>query len=181
MKKFLSIALALVLTLALAVTCFAEVITIDNDEVTKATATVTATYVDPQFSADVFGVDVEFGSMEFTYTDAKQGTWNPENHTYTGAADAAWSCVANANKVTVTNHSNVAITATVKYEAAEDVTVTGKFGENATTSFDLAAGELNNAEGAATNTVYLTLDGAIADDNDNIGTVTVTIAKQQEA
>ena len=171
MKKFLSIALALVLTLALSVTCFAA---IDAEGAGSETKTVTAKYVAPTFSGDVYGVDVEFGKMEFTYTAAKQGTWDPETHTYLESATAKWT--ADGNTVEVTNHSNVAITVTVEYENAQGVEgVTGSL-ENGT--FDLAAGVENKPTEAASGTATLTLAGEIAADNDAIGTVTVTIAKK---
>ena len=174
MKKFFAFALALVLTFALSVTCFAEVITIDNDEVDKATKTVTAKYVAPTYSGDVYGVDVEFGAMIFTYTAAKQGTWDPDSHTYTGAAAAKWE--AEGNTVDVTNHSNVAITVTVAYANAQGVT--GVTGTVANGQFDLAAGVVDAYDAAATGTATLTLAGEIAAANDAIGTVTVTIAKK---
>ena len=174
MKKFLSIALALVLTLALSVTCFAA---IDAEGAGSETKTVTAKYVAPTFSGDVYGVDVEFGKMEFTYTAAKQGTWDPETHTYLESATAKWT--ADGNTVEVTNHSNVAITVTVEYENAQGVEgVTGVTGTLANGTFDLAAGVVGDVDGAASGTATLTLAGEIAADNDAIGTVTVTIAKK---
>ena len=171
MKKFLSIALALVLTLALAVTCFAA---IDKTGTGSETKTVTAKYVGPTYSADVYGVDVEFGKMEFTYTAAKQGTWNPDTHAYDEAAAAAWT--ADGNTVEVTNHSNVDITVNVAYANAQGVTgVTGTFDKP---SFDLTAGVVGDINGADSDVATLTLAGEIAAANDAIGTVTVTIAKK---
>ena len=171
MKKLICIALALVLTLALSVTCFAA---IGADGSGSESKTVTAKYVGPTFSGDVYGVDVEFGKMEFTYTAAKQGTWDPATHTYLESATAKWT--ADGNTVEVTNHSNVAITVTVAYANAQGVTgVTGTL-ENGT--FDLAAGVEGDVAGAASDTATLTLAGEIAADNDAIGTVTVTIAKK---
>ena len=175
MKKFLALALALVMICALSVTCFAaEPVRIDNDEVTEAEATVKATYVPPQTSGEVFGVDVTFGSMEFTYTDTKQGTWNPDGHNYTGSASAAWSCADGADEVTVTNHSNVDITVTVAYEGAAG----GKFGANATTTFNLETAVGKELNAADKETVTLTLTEAINATNNSLGTVTVTVVKK---
>ena len=171
MKKLICIALALVLTLALSVTCFAA---IGADGSGSETKTVTAKYVGPTFSGDVYGVDVEFGKMEFTYTAAKQGTWDPETHTYLESATAKWT--ADGNTVEVTNHSNVDITVTVAYANAQGVTgVTGMFDKP---SFDLTAGAVGDIAGADSDVATLTLAGEIAADNDAIGTVTVTIAKK---
>ena len=177
MKKFLALALALVMICALSVTCFAEeTVRIDNDEVTEAEATVKATYVPKEFSVDVYGVDVTFGSMQFTYTDTDQGTWDPDTHSYTDSAEAAWSCAPGAGDVTVTNHSNVDITVTVEYDGAAG----GKFNGNATATFDLDTA-VGKAVGAADKeTVALTLTEAINATNNSLGTVTVTVAKKAD-
>ena len=171
MKKLICIALALVLTLALSVTCFAAIAADGSGSESK---TVTAKYVGPTFSGDVYGVDVEFGNMEFTYTAAKQGTWDPATHTYLESATATWT--ADGNTVEVTNHSNVAITVTVAYENA--VGVEGVTGNIANGTFDLDAGVVGDIDGADSDVATLTLAGEIAADNDAIGTVTVTIAKK---
>lgn len=178
MKKFFAFALALVLTFALSVTCFAAIAANGAGSESK---NVTAKYVGPTLSGTVYGVDVKFGDMVFTYNAAAQGTWNPETHAYDNPGTAEWTCNEGANEVTVTNHSNVAITVTVKYENAENVNgITGKFGENATATFDLDAGVVGQKEAADKDTVALTVSGDITSEQNNtaIGTVTVTIAKK---
>ena len=169
MKKFFAFALALALTLALSVTCFAATVpsTATND--VKATYAATANDTTP-----VYSVDVAFGDMEFTYTDAAK-TWNPETHQYElQGATGAWTCATDDNKITVTNHSNAAVTATLAY-AAENAynTVTGSF-DKATLNLGSAA-ENNQAVSAS---AYLTLAGTLASGTtaQKVGTITVTLA-----
>lgn len=179
MKKFFALALALVMICALSVTCFAA---IGRDGTGSETATVKANYTAGALSADVYGVDVKFGDMTFTYTAQGQGTWDPADHTYKNLPDATW--VGNTNTsgdVTVTNHSNVDINVTVAYadNTNDDDTIAGKFDEGAATiTFALDKGVLNKYDEADSKTVKLTLSGDITADNNNLGTVTVTIAKK---
>ena len=171
MKKFFAFALALVLTFALSVTCFAA---IAADGTGSESKSVTAKYVAPTYSGEVYGVNVEFGKMEFTYTAASQGTWDPDTHTYLESAAAKWT--ADGNTVKVTNHSNVAITVKVAYANAQGVEgVTGSFDKP---TFDLDAGVAGDKANADNDTATLTLAGAIDQAYDVIGTVTVTIAKK---
>ena len=167
MKKIIAIALALVLTCALAVTCFAA---------TAGTGEVKATYVAGGTSAIVYDVDVSFGNMEFTYTAASQGTWDPETHSYKDIDEAAWTFGENQNKITVTNHSNVAIKATFTY-TGEVETVYGTFTNDGVLALATAVGTARDA--APSDSVALTLGGSLtADTAGKVGTVTITIAKQ---
>lgn len=55
-------------------------------------------------------VDISWGAMSFKYTD---GDWNPDDHSYD---DGTWEPTANdANKITVTNNSTVAVIAGFKF------------------------------------------------------------------
>ncbi len=114
--------------------------------------------------------------MEFTYTGASEGTWNPLTHKYDGATEAAWSCGNNANLITVTNHSNAAVTATLAYASGEGFTgITGEF-DSATLNLATASG--TERDNAPTGSAKLTLKGALASSVENktvIGTVTVTL------
>lgn len=111
-EKILSVFIAILLTLCLGTTVFAE----EVDEAGGSASTdVKATYASGGSADIVYSVDVSWGSMEFTYNDASPGTWNPETHAYDGAGEASWTCDADANKITVTNHSNTAIKATLSF------------------------------------------------------------------
>ena len=139
-------------------------------------APVKGTYEAADPSATVYAVTVSFGSMEFTYVDANEGTWDPATQQYTDAATAAWTCAEGANVVTVTNQSNAAVAVTVAYAAAADYqAVTGAVANN---SFTLPTAE-GKAVGAAdlTAAATLTLTGAItAGEAVTLGNLTVTIA-----
>ena len=174
MKKFFALALALVLTCALAVTCFADSITAIDGTATK---NVNVTYQAGGISATVYGVDVVFEDMSFTYTAQSQGTWDPDSHTYVDIDEATWNKTS-AN-VTVTNHSNAAIVATVSYDAGTyegDVVVTV---ENGTLNLGSA---VDTAYAAAPNgvaTVKVSGDAAKGDNAKVVGAITVTIAAPQ--
>ena len=175
MKKFFALALALALTLALAVTCFAaveaEIEAIDG----TATNDVNVTYQAGGTSATVYGVDVVFDDMTFTYTAASQGTWDPDSHTYKDIAGATWSKTS-AN-IKVTNHSNAAVAVTVSYANVQDYEGDVEASiSNGTFTLDSAVGTQTAA--APNNTAVLNISGAAAstDNNTKIGTVTVTIA-----
>ncbi|WP_444433067.1 hypothetical protein [Ruminococcus sp.] len=106
MKKFLSAMVALAMTGAMCMPVFAETVTENGGE---SETTVKGTYVASENTPTVYSVDVSWGSMEFTYTDAYIGDWDPTTHKYINPVEAKWSCDTDANKVTVTNHSNVSI------------------------------------------------------------------------
>lgn len=60
----------------------------------------------------VFSVDIEWGSMEFTYSS---GDWNPETHSY---GNQKWNCDDGSNRVTVTNNGTEDISAKFSYAKA---------------------------------------------------------------
>ena len=180
MKKFFALALALVLTCALAVTCFAEYTPTMDALTDSATNDVKVTYVAGGTSAEIYAVDVVFDEMNFTYTAASEGTWDPETHTYKNIEEAKWNKTSAAIKVT--NHSNVALDVTVTYAKAATyegaVTPTISNGE-----FELARATAGS-EFAAAPTATATLNigaGVPVSGNTNltIGTVTVAIAAAQ--
>ena len=175
MKKLFALALALVLSCTLAVTCFAANITALGD---TATNDVNVTYQAGDTSAIVYGVDVVFDDMSFTYTAASQGTWDPDTHTYVDIDQVTWNKTS-AN-IKVTNHSNAAVAVAVTYanvqgyEGAVEASIS-----NGTFTLDSAV-DTAVAE-APSKTAVLNIGGAAAatDNNTKIGTVTVTIAAAQ--
>ena len=177
MKKFFALALALVLTCTLAVTCFAADAKLDALGET-ATNDVNVTYQAGGTSATVYGVDVVFDDMTFTYTAASQGTWDPDSHTYKDIDAATWSKTS-AN-VTVTNHSNAAVAVAVTYANVQDyegeveIAVT-----NGSFTLESAVGTALNAAPTNTAVVNISGDAASTDNNTKIGTVTVTISAPQ--
>ena len=171
MKRKTVFAAALMLTAVMGTTVFAT-------EVSNGTKEVTATYVQGSSSDIIYSVDVTWGSMEFTYTSPAQGTWDPETHEYLGAEDAGrWTYAEDANKITVTNHSNAGVEAGLTYTAA------GGY-ENIEGTFDEAALVLPTAVGteadaAPSDSALLEISGELpkSEDSVTVGTVTVTLNK----
>ena len=180
MKKILSIALCLVLILSLGTTAYAA------DTITGGQSqTVTGNYQAAAEAGTVYSVDIQWGSLEFTYEVPAQ-VWDTETHTYKAPDDAApqWVCEDGANQVTVVNRSNAGI----------DVTVTTDMGESGITAtvsdegkFILASADATitaeNATGQETKgSVTITLAGELSKEHtagSAIGTVTVTLAAVQ--
>lgn len=129
---------------------------------------------------EIVSVYVTWEDMEFTYTPASSGTWDPNTHRYTGTSiDGVWS--SSSNGITVTNHSNVGVTASLDFESEEDLDIDGEFrnaDEQATDSITLpsAVGTEPNEAPSERVTFHVT-EGTIDEDHDSLGTITVTIAK----
>ena len=178
MKKTLSIILALVMALSLSVTAFAAT----NDGTSGTDITVNGTYVPGTTGAEQISVDIVWDAMDFTYTGASQGTWNPATHAYDGATAGGWS--DNTPGITVKNHSNVAVNATLGFKA--DVAgVVGTFTEASGTENDsvleLATAVGTEAANAPTATANFGISGAAIDADKTLGTITVTVAKTGSA
>ena len=136
---------------------------------------ISGTYT-PGAADEIISVDVAWEAMDFTYTGASQGTWNPVTHAYEGAIEGGWS--DNTPAITVTNHSNVAINATLDFTPAVDGVV-GTFTEASGTENDkvleLATAEGTEVENAPTATANFGISGAAIDADKTLGTITVTI------
>ena len=170
LKKITSLLAAAALTCAMGTTAFAE----DGVGTGNYNADVKGTYQAGGSGAVVYSVDITWEDMSFTYTAAGQGTWDPENHSYTGGSEASWSSSKN---ITVTNHSNAAVTATAAFQADTGYTdVTMTFGENNGNTIATAVGtQVGEAPSA---TITVTPGGTLAEsaDGGKIGTITVSIA-----
>ena len=173
MKQIFTLALTFLLIFSLVtVTAFAEpTINTQNGTATKA---VKASYSAGAGGGTVYSVDITWGSMAFTYSEGSSPTWNPATHTYSSGGTGGWS--HNGNTVTVTNHSNTEVTATLTYtpEAGYDG-ISGNFDK---TEMDLATAVDTPVVSAPTDTAALTLSGTLAStltDPTTVGTITVTI------
>lgn len=176
MKKIFAFVLSLTLALSFcSVLAFAESKIVNPNG--SASHDVTATY-QPGTSGDtVYSVDITWGDMAFTYTDASTGTWNPETHSYDGAKDASWKATnEDGNKIVVTNHSNTEVTATFSYESSTGF-------EGITATFDTSVLNLRTAVGTSVSdapsaTTFLTISGELESTtaaNTKIGTVKITL------
>lgn len=117
MKKFACLVLALAMILSLSITAGAVTaadITANNGTKNQdVTVTVTASI------SDTYHVVVKWTDTTFTYSFGTQ-TWDAEQHKYTGG-DPDWDRITAT--VTVINHSNVAVNATVKFDGEQDTAV----------------------------------------------------------
>ena len=173
MKKLLSIILSLALIMSMSMTAFAADVEADGG---SASANVTGTYNAGSDGGVEYSVDIEWSGLNFTYNEGGK-SWNATTHTY-DTTEAGWA--ESDAKITVTNHSNAAITATPTWTAAEgysDVTMTfANESDTEITSLGLDSAELNNA--AVSGTITVTPGGTLANTANQtvIGTVTVTVA-----
>lgn len=181
-KKLLSCALAAVFSLSMCTTAFAETITADGGSAKKSVYGTATPMADAE---TVYKVDVSWGSMQFAYNaGAVTKTWNPNTHSYdeVPAGPGVWSNEEGANKVTVTNHSNIALAATVEANISEQfkemlsVQVTG----GTINLDDASAGASTTVAGSASSgSAEVAISGEFAGtagNNTVVGTVTLTIA-----
>ena len=177
MKKLFATLLAVAMLASVSVTAFAA----ETNHGTQDTEiTVNGSYVSGAAGSSVISVDIEWEAMNFTYSATSEGTWNPATHAYDGQTEGGWS--DNTPAITVTNHSNVAVNATLGFTA--DVTgVVGTFTEASGTENDnilnLATAEGTEVANAPTATANFGISGAAIDANKTLGTITVTIAKAE--
>lgn len=79
------------------------------------TAKVYAKYI--KSDDTVYQVDINWGSMVFTYNEGSRGTWDPKTHTYKDdGVEEGWTYEEGANEITVTNHSNATVTVEVEFK-----------------------------------------------------------------
>lgn len=172
MKKILTIALVVAMMLTLAVSAFAVVDVVDSRaSETTSTGTIQVVVNDTTTEAEkVYYVEVDWSDSKLTYTKAGTQVWDPENHEYIDNRTASWSELT----VTVKNHSNDKVTATLALPAAKnDVALSEK---NAETVLTLdAAVEGTQFDEAPSDTYTITASG-VPSVADFTVTATVTIA-----
>ena len=182
MKKMIASVLALILCAAMSTTVFAAspIETEDGSD----TKDVKGTYAAGTPGGTVYSVDVTWGAMEFTYTAASAGVWNPTTHTYDGTQAGGWSCEADANKITVTNHSNVAVTAELSFaDSGTGTGITGGFYNASTGGWTVSSIPMFTAVGtqytrAPWGEAYFQITGGSltsGQENVTIGTITVEL------
>ncbi len=170
MKKITALIMALAVVMSLGTTTFAETVGTGDQNID-----VEAKYQDSTETPTVYSVDVNWGAMEFTYTESGAMTWNPATHTYTDSTEGTWT--ATGNTVTVNNHSNAAVAVSFSFAALEAYnTVAGSFDIAAET---LEAGVEGAVDAADKVVATLTLTGELDEtvtEYTKIGTITVKIA-----
>ncbi len=177
MKKIFALALVVAMMLAMSVSVFAFDIEANNGSASKEiTVNNTVTY-DPQ---DVYAVNVEWTTTNFALESAS-GIWDPENHVYKDGEQTTFASGKNTGTVTVINHSNVAIDATIALSST-DSNITFTADEATKEIAEADAGESLGDKTKAPKAVF-TVTGAVAEDYYTTAasitvTATVTIAKK---
>jgi hypothetical protein len=127
---------------------------------------------------DMYRVDVNWGEMTFTYTEAAE-IWDPVAHEWKTSETGVWAPSAEgANKVELTNHSSEGVTVALAFtDKADDADViVGEF-DKPTITLDAVAGEGASAI-VDSDSALLTLTGKFTDELTQkavLGNVTATI------
>ena len=168
MKKMIAATLALTLSMSMGNLVYA---------VEDKSADIKATYQAGKESTDtVYSVDVNWGSLEYTYSSGVTKSWDPTTLKYKETSGtSSWTCQDGADQITVTNNSNADITASLAY-AKTDSNITGTFTNS---KIGLKSAEGTNVGESPSETTILSLEGALSDttaSKKEIGNVTVTIS-----
>lgn len=189
-KHLISAVTALALAAAMHIPALAEN-RLTNQSAGAHTMDVQGKYQAGAAAVDIISVDIQWVGLEFTYTAGNAGTWNPAEHIYTDGTEGSWN--DEKGSITVTNHSNVAVTAGFAFEFScptDGKDIRGVFYEqNAPDDIEstnpvltLASAVGTKRENAPNNTIYFGVSGkdcVIAEDG-TLGVITVTIAKSDE-
>lgn len=168
MKKIFAIVLSIVMLVCMSTTAFAADVT--NQGTGAYTGNVTGSYVAGGSGGTVYSVDIKWEGLSFTY-EAAGTQWNPGTHQYEENGEAGWA--SNTGTITVTNHSNAAITAVPSYTAAEGYASAGV--SFSTDSLSVISAATNNQAESGTITVTPTGSLPAGTDKATIGTITITI------
>ena len=177
MKKFFAILLAAVM-LCTSVFCVPVFAADAVNDAGNSNQDVDVT-VDHTFT-EVYAVDIEWGSLEFTYSTTYNG-WNKTTHEYE-TSYGEWTAET-TKTITVTNHSNKKVTVQTAYAGTETqgagvaVNVSGdSVAENAIT---LDAGREHSPDTADKTEITVGVSGAPtdkrADKTVTVGSITITI------
>ena len=168
MKKMIAATLALTLSMSMGNLVYA---------VEDKSADIKATYQAGKENTDtVYSVDVNWGSLEYTYSSGVTKSWDPTTLKYKEASGtSSWTCQEGADQITVTNNSNADITASLAYDKT-DSNITGTFTNS---KIGLKSAEGTKVGESPSETTTLSLKGALSDttaEKKEIGKVTVTIS-----
>ena len=132
MKKLFSLLLAIMMIATIALPVFAEESVDANGGSANVNVNGVVQYTGSS-ETQTISVDVAWEDMTFTYVEGVHFGWNPENHEYAGAYEGYWE--NDRADITVTNHSNTEVNATLSFESGVD-TVSGAFTEGSGTMDD---------------------------------------------
>ena len=175
MKKLFSLLLAIMMIATIALPVFAEESVDANGGSANVNVNGVVQYTGSS-ETQTISVDVAWEDMTFTYVEGVHFGWNPENHEYAGAYEGYWE--NDRADITVTNHSNTEVNATLSFESGVD-TVGGAFTEGSGTMDDgvleLASAVDTEVEEAPTATATFNISGSISVSADIVGEITVLI------
>ncbi len=178
MKKTISVIFSVLLAFSLNTVAFAAPGSANGLGETQQNIDVNATYSASVSTPDVVSVDISWGAMEFTYSVGGTNNWNPGTHSYTENTTGSWT--ANGNTLTVTNHSNVAINASLSFTPSVNG-IRGSFSETSGTAndgvFSLATAENTSVANAPSATATFNITGGSVSSSGKIGSITVSISK----
>ena len=178
MKKFLAITLVLAMMLAMSVVAMAAIEDVESPNNTASQDITITNTIEASTGDKVYYVDVEWTDTSFGITTTVDASkWDPETHTYTEASTSAIDPANNTAKVTVTNHSNDAVIATLTCDEITDYT----FSCSAAATLDDASVVAYDNPGAADYadlTITLTaIPATVLDASVTVNaTVTITVA-----
>lgn len=144
----------------------------------KHTKDVKATYTETSEEEIITSVDIQWGSLAFTYEETK--VWNPKTHIYETGEAGGWTTEANGDQITIVNHSNrglnVAVETSTEAAFAEALSITTNQPKIVLASAAEAA--LHSPESAPSETATVEITGTLAPtvaDSTIIGHVTVRV------
>jgi len=174
MKKLTALFLAAMLVMAMSTTAFAAGSGNIGTTGGSQPIDVSARYTGGTSTPAVYSVDLAWEDMSFTYTAAGTRTWSPDTHSYTDDTTASWS---EGKTITVTNHSNTAVSAGFTYAA--DTAFTAAAGSFTASTISLASAENTAVASAPNGFTTFSLSGTLPDTqtaSGKIGTITVTLS-----
>lgn len=171
MKKFVSLALAVIMILCLSVPASATEVTEAGDY----TAEVTGSYIaGTEGNNTVYCVDIAWEDLEMTYHAAKEAIWDTDNLEYSVVTPAYWE---GEGTITVTNRSNIGISATPSYSAADGYNSAGmKFSNE---KLRVSTAEFGTEHSGS---ITVTPTGSLPSmaESKTIGTITLTITQNTD-
>ena len=176
MKKFLALVIVVAMTLTLAVNVFAET-SATKESLGQQEAEVNVTVTGTSIPTNVYYVVVDWSDVDFTYNLTASSGWGNINNKHDYSSDGTSSWVKSTGNVTVTNHSNAAISVKAALTLVENTGVTVEIEENADTVAKSVAAAVEGTEwdSAASATYAITASGT-PKATGKVATVTVTIA-----
>lgn len=190
-KRMVTCLLASTLILSMGTTVFANAdtdpekstITSVEDGNNSASHGVYGTYSGTVVENPTYSVDVEWGSLEFTYDAGTiTKTWDPQTHEYTSSQTekgTGWSCDTGENEIKVTNHSNARVAAYFTYTMNDAYGVKASFDKNMALLDSAVETEVS---AAPFHTAVLTPESELGSQTEQvkIGTATVSLAGVSE-